>query len=66
MPREPVDQPEDEDRGAESDRDRETARAWNRARMAPASPRHIEHSELTSDEPHEWRGDRGQGEREHR
>ena len=60
-----VDEPEGEDRRSECDRDRETARAWDRTRMAPAAAWHVEHSNLTRDQAHEWRRDRGKCEREH-
>jgi hypothetical protein len=61
-----VEEPEDEDRRSECDRDRETARARDWTRMAPAAAWDIEHSELTRDHAHEWRRDRGKREREHR
>src|SRR6266550_3658979 len=57
MARESVDEPEGEDRGSECDRDRETAGAWDRTRMAPAAARDVEHSNLPRDDAHEWRRD---------
>src|SRR2546430_2548352 len=66
MAREPVDEPEDKDRGPERDRDRKPARPRDRTRMAPASAGHVEHSELTSGEADQWRRDRGQRERKQR
>src|SRR6266850_2955521 len=66
MSREPVDEPEDKDRRPERDRDRETARARDGTRMAPASPGHVEHSEVTSGKADQWSRDRSQRERKQR
>ena len=59
-----VDEPEGEDRRAERDGDRETARPRDRARVDAPSPWHVEHAETSRKQTDERRRRSGQRERE--
>ena len=64
--REPVDEPEDENGRSESDRDRKTSGARDRARVDAAAARHVEHSEPSRDDADQRRRDRREREGEQR
>src|SRR2546430_17450736 len=59
-----VDEPEGEDRRAERDGDRETARPRDRARVDAPSPWHVEHAETSRKQTDERRRRGGQRKRE--
>jgi hypothetical protein len=66
MAGEPIEEPEDEDRAAERDRDRETTGTWDRSWVAPPAARHIEHPEPMREVPDQRGRYRGKRERKDR
>ena len=64
MTSETVDEPEDENRRSEGNRDRKASRPRDRTRVAPTPARHVEHAQSPREDPDEGSRDRGQRERE--